>query len=60
VEAPVSNEISATTGLLAGVMGMTDESSCLAQTDLKTIPNNIGGYGVVDAYAAVQAALALQ
>ena len=34
--------------------------SCLAQTDLTIIPNNVAGYGVVDVYAAVEAAMSLQ
>jgi subtilisin family serine protease len=59
-EAPVSNQVSDTTGLLVEMAGGMDDGSCLAQTDLSLIPNNVGGYGVVDAYAAVQAALSLQ
>ncbi len=33
-------------------------AACLAQTDLGETPNRVAGYGVVDAYAAVKAALA--
>jgi hypothetical protein len=47
-------------GTVAAMMGAAYESSCLAQTDLSIVPNNVAGYGVVDVYAAVQAALALQ
>jgi len=31
--------------------------SCLAQTDTEAIPNNVAGYGVINAYRAVQLAL---
>jgi subtilisin family serine protease len=31
--------------------------SCLAQTDLTVIPNNVAGYGIINAYRAVQLAL---
>ncbi|MEZ4580796.1 MAG: S8 family serine peptidase [Caldilineaceae bacterium] len=31
---------------------------CLATVDLAQVPNNVAGYGVVDAFAAVEAALA--
>jgi subtilisin family serine protease len=31
--------------------------SCLAQTDLAVIPNNVAGYGIINAYRAVQLAL---
>ena len=56
--APVSDDlVGATEGLAAAVVG---NRACLAQSDLSVIPNNVAGYGVVDAYAAVQAALALQ
>ena len=54
-----TNDIAGATGLLAAMMNGADES-CLAQTDLSVIPNNVAGYGVVDVYAAVQAALAEQ
>lgn len=33
-----------------------DPQACLYQTDLKTLPNNVAGYGVVDAYRAVELA----
>jgi hypothetical protein len=59
-ENAVSNEIVGATGPLAGMLGVVDRGSCLAQTDLSVIPNNVAGYGVVDVYAAVQAALALR
>ena len=39
------------------MLGIDTNRSCLAQTDLSVIPNNVAGYGIVDAYAAVQAAL---
>jgi hypothetical protein len=58
VESPISNEIIGAGGALAQVV--SDNRSCLEQTDLSVIPNNVAGYGVVDVYAAVQAALALQ
>jgi hypothetical protein len=32
--------------------------SCVAQTDTRVTPNDVAGYGVVDAYAAVKLALA--
>src|SRR5690606_20096522 len=32
--------------------------SCLAQTDLSQVPNPVAGYGIVNAYAAVEQALA--
>jgi len=32
--------------------------TCLEETDLSIVPNNVVGYGVVDAYAAVERALA--
>jgi subtilisin family serine protease len=54
----VSNELAQ--GPLATMMGAAYEDSCLAQSDLSVLPNNVVGYGVVDVYAAVQAALALQ
>ena len=31
--------------------------SCLAQTDIAVIPNNVAGYGIINAYRAVQLAL---
>ena len=34
------------------------EGGCLNQTDVSVVPNNIAGYGVVDAYQAVKRALA--
>lgn len=55
----VSNNVAGVTGLLAEMVNAVDDS-CLAQTDLSVIPNNVAGYGVVDVYAAVQAALAEQ
>ena len=58
-DAPVSDTISGATDFLAGLVGDGD-NSCLAQTDLNTVPNNAAGYGMVDAYAAVKAAQALQ
>lgn len=54
----VSNKVVA--GSLAAMLNAAYERSCLAQTDLSVIPNNVAGYGVVDVYAAVQAALELQ
>jgi subtilisin family serine protease len=55
----VSDNIVGAAGPLAGLLAV-DDRSCLAQSDLTTIPNNVAGYGVVDVYAAVQAALALR
>ncbi len=34
----------------------SDPQACLYQTDLDTLPNNVAGYGVVDAYRAVELA----
>jgi subtilisin family serine protease len=45
-------------GPLAEMIAAEYERSCLAHTDLTVIPNNVAGYGVIDVYAAVQAALA--
>jgi subtilisin family serine protease len=45
-------------GALSSVMNASRAQSCLAQTDLRVVPNNVAGYGVVDVYAAVQAAQA--
>lgn len=36
------------------------DDACLAQTDLLVQPNVVAGYGIVDAFAAVQAAQALR
>lgn len=38
--------------------GANQNRSCLAQTDRAVIPNNVAGYGVINAYRAVQLALA--
>jgi subtilisin family serine protease len=59
-EDPAATQILGAGEPLAGMAGMGTEGSCLALTDLSVIPNNVAGYGVVDAYAAVQAALAVQ
>ena len=56
-DSAVSNNVGGATGLLDAAAD-ADGDSCLAQTDLSVIPNNVAGYGVVDVYAAVQAALA--
>jgi subtilisin family serine protease len=34
----------------------SDPQSCLFQTNLESVPNNVAGYGVVDAYRAVELA----
>jgi hypothetical protein len=44
--------------MMEAAMDAAYQRSCLAQTDLNAVPNNVAGYGVVDAYAAVKAALA--
>ncbi len=44
----VSDNIVGAAGPLAGLLAV-DDRSCLAQSDLTTIPNNVAGYGVVDA-----------
>ena len=59
-DAPVADDVMSRTMPLAGLLGVDEQQSCLAQTDLRVVPNNVVGYGLVDAYAAVQAALALQ
>lgn len=59
-DAPVAEDVMGRALPMAGLLGVDEEQSCLAQTDLSAIPNNVVGYGIVDAYAAVQAALALQ
>lgn len=53
-----SNDVAAAARPLAAMMDIAN--SCLAHTDLNHIPNNVAGYGVVDVYAAVEAARALQ
>jgi subtilisin family serine protease len=55
-EEAVSDEIAGATEPLAALMAAA--GSCLAQTDLSVIPNPVAGYGVVDVYAAVEAARA--
>jgi len=40
-----------------GDLAEPPSDSCLAQTDTGVMPNNVAGYGVVDAYAAVKLAL---
>jgi hypothetical protein len=42
------------------IAGDSSGKGCLAETDLTVIPNNVAGYGIVDAYAAVRMALALE
>jgi subtilisin family serine protease len=42
------------------VAALADGSDCLDQADLDAVPNIVAGYGVIDAYAAVQAARALE
>lgn len=37
-----------------------DPQACLFQTDLTTVPNNAAGYGVVDAYRAVELARSVE
>lgn len=59
-ENSVSDQITGAGEPLAQMLGLATDSSCLAHTDLSVIPNNVAGYGIVDAYAAVQAALAAQ
>jgi hypothetical protein len=56
----VSDQVAGTVETLVQVADMAGGQSCLTQSDLTKIPNKIAGYGVVDVYAAVQAALALQ
>jgi subtilisin family serine protease len=50
----VSDSAARAPKILGEMMGAGN--SCLAQTDLNTVPNNVAGYGIVDAYAAVKAA----
>jgi subtilisin family serine protease len=37
-----------------------DMSACITYTDLNQVPNNIAGYGIVNAYEAVKGALAVE
>jgi hypothetical protein len=59
-DAPVADEFVGATKPLADMLGIGGHYACIAQSDLSVIPNNVAGYGVVDAYAAVKAALDLQ
>ncbi len=45
---------------LVDSLAVANSADCLEQADLTATPNIVAGYGLVDAYAAVQAALALQ
>jgi hypothetical protein len=42
--------------LLAWIAPPPDPDACLFQSDLETVPNNAAGYGVVDAFRAVELA----
>ena len=48
------------TGEIADSLGSTSGDACLVQLGLGPRPNPIAGYGIVDAYAAVKAAIALR
>ncbi len=45
--------------LMGAIFGSGDDAggACLTQVDLSQTPNSVAGFGIVDAYAAVQAAL---
>jgi subtilisin family serine protease len=57
-EDPISDTLVDSTAPLADMV--ESSAGCLVQTDLNQLPNNVAGYGVVDVYAAVQAALAFE
>ncbi len=58
-EVPVGDNVVDAAGPLTTLFSGVDRS-CLVQTNLEVVPNSVTGYGIVDAYAAVQAALAAQ
>jgi subtilisin family serine protease len=43
---------------MAGQTADPNSGTCLAETDTSVVPNNIAGYGIVNAYEAVKMALA--
>ena len=54
--APIVDKNGAPT-LLDRLDAMNVSNSCLAKTNIHTVPNNVAGYGVVNAYRAVKLAL---
>lgn len=57
-EVTATEQLLLTTAQPLAAAGPASPDACAAQTDLSARPNVVAGYGVVDAYAAVQAAMA--
>ncbi len=57
---PVTDQVVDAGMPVLGWMGAESADSCLARTNLDVVPNPVAGYGIVDAFAAVQAALEVE